>query len=339
MKIMDSTGAHTQNGLLSVVIPLYNEAKNIDPLFEAIHDAFRDYDGAWELILVDDGSTDDTLVRLQHNMKRYGNHVQIIPLQRNFGQTAAMQAGIDYARGNVIATMDGDLQNDPHDIPRLADIMLKKDLDLVVGWRQDRQDNLFVRKIPSWIANALISSVTGVHLHDYGCSLKVYRASMIKKIRLYGEMHRFIPAWSAMATSPKRIAEEVVNHQSRQHGKTKYGLSRTFRVVFDLVSVYFFMRYRSRPGHFFSQIALVFGSLSTLILGYLAILKFVYGQDIGSRPLLLIGVFLFIATIQLIITGVITEMLSRTYYEATNKKSYLIREESLRQDPHSNNTV
>ena len=140
-----------------------------------------------------------------------------------------MQAGIDYARGNVIATMDGDMQNDPHDIPRLADMMLEKDLDLLVGWRHNRKDNLFIRKIPSWIANALISSVTGVHLHDYGCSLKVYRASMIKKIRLYGEMHRFIPAWAAMATSPDRIAEEVVNHRSRQHGKTKYGLSRTFR--------------------------------------------------------------------------------------------------------------
>ncbi|MFC1528937.1 glycosyltransferase family 2 protein, partial [Candidatus Latescibacterota bacterium] len=306
--------------------PLYNEVDNVELLIQKIQSALTDYPASWELILVDDGSTDGTLDNLEKSREKYGAHVRIVALQRNFGQTAAMQAGIDAARGDIIATLDGDLQNDPEDIPRLIKRLFDDDLDLLVGWRRDRKDRLLLRKIPSWIANFLIGRVTGVKVHDYGCSLKIYRSSIIKRVRLYGEMHRFIPAWAAIATSPSRIAEEVVTHHPRHFGKTKYGLSRSFRVIIDLLSVYFFMRYRARPGHFFGSIGLVFGLIGSLILGYLAIVKFGFGEDIGTRPLLLVGVVFVIASIQFITTGITTELMSRIYFESSDVKPYMIRE-------------
>ncbi|MBT4484838.1 MAG: glycosyltransferase family 2 protein [Candidatus Latescibacteria bacterium] len=314
------------NNRLSVVVPLYNEVDNVEPLIQSIQSALSDYPAHWELILVDDGSIDGTLENLEKARAEYGTHVQIVALQRNFGQTAAMQAGIDAANGDIIATLDGDLQNDPEDIPRLIKKLFDDDLDLLVGWRRDRKDKLLLRKIPSWIANFLIGRVTGVKLHDYGCSLKIYRSYIIKRVRLYGEMHRFIPAWAAIATSPSRIKEEVVSHHPRRSGKTKYGLSRSFRVVIDLLSVYFFMRYRARPGHFFGSIGLIFGLVGSLILGYLAIVKFGFGEDIGTRPLLLVGVVFIIASIQFITTGITTELMSRTYFESSDVKPYMIRE-------------
>jgi len=308
---------------LSVVVPLYNEAENVEPLLERVHLALAPYPWPWELILVDDGSSDDTALELARCAGSYGPHVRVVELVRNFRQTAAMQAGLDAARGTVIVTLDGDLQNDPIDIPRLVSRLLSEDLDLVAGWRKDRQDGLLLRKLPSGIANRLIARMTGVHLHDYGCSLKVFRASAIKNVRLYGEMHRFIPAWLATITRPGRIAEEVVSHHARVFGKSKYGLSRTFRVILDLIFVYFFMRYRTRPGHFFGGIGIGLGAIGGLILCYLAGLKLFFHESIGTRPMLFLGFFLVIAGLQMITSGVIAELLARIYHESGTSRAYL----------------
>jgi glycosyltransferase involved in cell wall biosynthesis len=252
-----------------VVVPLYNEEDNVDPLLERIHLALGPYPYPWEVVIVDDGSSDNTVPNLEKAALRYGPHVRIVALMRNFKQTAAMQAGLDAARGDVIVTMDGDLQNDPIDIPRMVGRLLREDLDLVAGWRKNRKDGMILRKIPSKIANRLIARITGVHLQDYGCSLKAFRASAIKNVRLYGEMHRFIPAWLATVTTPRKIAQEEVTHHARMFGESKYGISRTFRVILDLIFVYFFMRFRTRPGHFFGGIGLALGALGILILTYL----------------------------------------------------------------------
>lgn len=313
---------------LSLVVPLYNERENIVPLLAGIHEALVDYPHPWELIVVDDGSSDGTAEQLTAEADRHGDHVRVLTLQRNFGQTAAMQAGIDVARGDVIATLDGDLQNDPGDIPRLVAQLLAGNLDLVVGWRQDRQDNVWLRTIPSRIANRLIGNITGVRLHDYGCSLKVYRASVIKEVRLYGEMHRFIPAWVSVRTAPQRIREAVVNHRARLHGESKYGLSRTFRVLVDLLSVYFFLRFLSRPGHFFGRIGLVSGGLGVLVLGYLFVQKLLLGADIGTRPLLLVGVLLVLMAVQFLTTGVLSELITRIYFASSASRPYAIRTDS-----------
>ncbi|MEO0423846.1 MAG: glycosyltransferase family 2 protein [Pseudomonadota bacterium] len=310
---------------LSIVIPMYNEQDNVAPMMADVHRALAAYPAPWELVVVDDGSTDQTRQRLQGEAARYGEHVRVRVLRRNFGQTAAMQAGIDAARGEVIATLDGDLQNDPQDIPRMVDQFLRRDLDLLCGWRADRQDTWLMRKLPSRIANWLIGRVTGVRITDYGCSLKVYRAEVIKGVRLYGEMHRFIPVWVASATSPLRIDQTPVNHRPRVHGVSKYGLSRTFRVVLDLLVVFFFLRYHAKPGHFFGGIGLSFGALGSLVLAYLGVVKFVLGEDIGSRPLLFVGILLVIASLQFLTTGILGELLSRTYYESTAAAAYRVR--------------
>lgn len=309
---------------LSIVVPLYNEVLNIPPLIKKVEDALASYGDEWELILINDGSTDNTRKTLDNSVSTHGPHIRPIHFQRNFGQTAAMQAGIDAARGDVVVTMDGDLQNDPIDIPRLVNKMFDEDLDMVAGWRKDRKDKLLLRKIPSGIANMLIGKITGITLHDYGCSLKVYRAHIIKEVKLYGEMHRFIPAWVAMQTSPDRIKEAVVTHHARQFGVSKYGISRTFRVILDLMSVYFFMRYNARPGHFFGKIGLYVGSAGLLILAYLASLKIFLGEDIGSRPLLMLGVLLTVMSVQFLSTGILSELIIRTYYESGDKRSYKV---------------
>ncbi len=309
---------------LSIVIPMFNEQDSVVPMVARVHESLADYRHPWELVLVDDGSIDDTALRLREAMQQYGKHVRAVLLQRNFGQTAAMQAGIDVARGDVIATLDGDLQNDPSDIPRMVKRLLEEDLDLVSGWRKNRKDH-WLRKIPSRIANRLIRKITQVGLHDYGCSLKIFRADVIKHVRLYGEMHRFIPAWIATRTTPRRIKEEVVRHHARQYGTSKYGISRTFRVVLDLLSVYFFMRYRSKPGHFFGKIGIVFGALGAAGLAYLGFVKLILHEDIGGRPLLLISILFVMLAVQMITTGVMSELISRTYYESGNIKSYTIR--------------
>ncbi len=310
---------------LSVVVPMYNEADNVEPLVKRVHEALSDYPHPWELVLVDDGSADGTPAELARAARHYGPHVRVISLMRNFKQTAAMQAGVDAARGDVIVTMDGDLQNDPIDIPRLVTRLLTEDLDLVAGWRKNRKDAMVMRKIPSRIANRLIARITGVKLNDYGCSLKAFRADVIKNVRLYGEMHRFIPAWLATITTPRRIAEEVVSHHARQFGQSKYGISRTFRVILDLISVFFFMRYRARPGHFFGGIGLGLGMIGMLILAWLAGLKLFTGAAIGGRPLLLLGFFCVIGAFQFISTGVLAETLARIYFESGAASQYRVR--------------
>jgi glycosyltransferase involved in cell wall biosynthesis len=313
---------------ISVVIPFYNEGANVDRLVQELQEAMSSSPWPWQAVLVDDGSDDDTLPHLEATRARYGDHLTVVSLQRNFGQTAATQAGIDTASGDLIVTLDGDGQNDPEDILPLARRLVKEELDLVVGWRKQRRDRLLFRRIPSILANRLIGQVTGVRIHDYGCSLKVYRASVLRGVRLYGEMHRFIPAWFAASTSPKRIAEDVVNHRPRVAGKSKYGISRTFRVLLDLLSVHFFMRYWTRPGHFFGSIGLGFGAVGGLILMYLGWVKFWLGEDIGTRPLLLVGVVLVIASLQFITTGVVAELLTRTYFESSRVKPYVVRSAS-----------
>jgi len=310
---------------LSVVIPFFNEGENMDRLVEELHAAMETSPWPWQAVLVDDGSADDTLARMEAARKRWGTHITVVALQRNFGQTAATQAGIDAASGDLTATMDGDGQNDPGDIVPLARRLVADGLDLVVGWRKSRKDGFLLRRFPSILANRLIGQVTGVRLHDYGCSLKVYRSEVLKSVRLYGEMHRFIPAWLAASTSPRRIGEGVVNHRPRVAGKSKYGIGRTFRVLLDLLSVHFFMRYWTRPGHFFGSIGLAFGAVGGGILAYLTWVKFGMGQDIGTRPLLLVGIVMIIASLQFITTGVVAELLTRTYFESSRVKPYVVR--------------
>lgn len=312
---------------LTVVIPMYNEVENVLPLFEALETSLADYEGVWKAILVNDGSIDGTSAALNNAVEKYGTRYRHIELQRNFGQTAAMQAGIDAADTDLIATMDGDLQNDPADIPRLVRELLTRDLDLLQGWRKNRQDRLVSRKVPSRFANKLIQRVSGVKLDDYGCSLKVYRSDVVKQIRLYGEMHRFIPIWMATVCPPQRIGQTVVNHRARMAGESKYGISRTFRVLIDLLSVVFFLKFRARPGHFFGSIGLWVGAIGVLLLSYLAGVKYILGHDIGNRPLLLMASLLIIASLQFLTTGVLSEILSRIFFQTTNVQSYKIRKQ------------
>ncbi len=313
---------------LSIVVPLYQEQDNVEPLIQRIHQAMHTYSGDWELVCVDDGSPDNTVSALKKQRQQHGQHLQIIELQRNFGQTAAMQAGIDASRGELIVTMDGDLQNDPKDIPRLIDELLERDLDLLQGWRQQRQDAAISRKLPSKIANRLIAKVTGVKLHDYGCSLKVYRGDVLRQVRLFGEMHRFIPIWVAGVTAPHRIGETPVSHHARQFGESKYGISRTIRVLIDLISAFFFLRYRARPGHFFGSIGLFAGSIGAGMLTWLLGIKFILGEDIGHRPMLMMAILLVLAALQLITTGVLAEMLSRIFFQASEGRNFSIRRQT-----------
>ncbi|MDP3856574.1 MAG: glycosyltransferase family 2 protein [Stagnimonas sp.] len=308
---------------LSVVIPMYKEQDNVAPMLKGVHDGLAAYPGEWELIVVDDGSIDETGPRLMKAAAEYGPHVRVIRFARNHGQTAAMQAGIDAARGEIIATLDGDLQNDPGDIPMMIEELLKRDLDLLAGKRANRQDAMVSRKLPSKIANRLIAKVTGVNLTDYGCSLKIYRAEVIQKVRLYGEMHRFIPVWAAMVTSPHRIAEVPVRHYARQFGASKYGISRTFRVILDLLTVFFFMRFQARPGHFFGNIGLALGTVGGALMSWLLVVKFVLGENIGGRPLLLVSILLLVFSMQFITTGVVAEMLARIFYQNQPRVAFL----------------
>lgn len=311
---------------VSVVVPLYNEEENVAPLVEAVSDAMSGTGWPWELILVDDGSRDATVERANQERRTRGAHISVLPLRRNFGQTAAMQAGLDAARGTVCVTLDGDLQNDPSDIPAMVTKLQADDLDLVVGWRKDRQDGLWLRLIPSRIANKLIRRVTGVRVHDYGCSLKVYRTELVRQMRLYGEMHRFIPAWAAMVTAPDRIGETVVRHHPRRAGESNYGLGRASRVMLDLLVVHFFLRYRAMPGHFFGAIGLVTMFVGVVALGYLAVVKFFMGEDIGGRPLLMVGILCVIGAVQFITTGVVTELLARAWLGSPGVNSYVVHD-------------
>ena len=311
---------------ISVISPVFNEKDNLKTFVESVTKVMNSMNTSWELIIIDDGS-DDGSSELVKEIAQQDN-VRSILLSKNYGQTTAIQAGFDNAVGEYLVTLDSDLQNDPKDIPALLEKLITEELDLVVGWRKDRKDNYFFRNLPSIMANKLIGSITGVRLHDYGCSLKVYRSEVLREVRLYGEMHRFIPAWMATKIPASKISELVVNHHPRIAGKSKYGISRTFRVFVDLISVYFFMRFFSRPGHFFGLIGLLLSSLGSIILIYLVTLKFIYGLDIGDRPLLIAGTLLVVVGVQLISLGVIGEILSRTYFASSKEKSYFIRWDS-----------
>jgi glycosyltransferase involved in cell wall biosynthesis len=311
---------------ISVIAPVFNEKDNLLSFSNSVTTTMDKLGREWELLIIDDGSTDGSSDIIKHLSKH--PRIRSLLLSKNFGQTTAIQAGFDSAHGKFLVTLDSDLQNDPSDIPALLEKLIEEDLDLVVGWRKNRKDNYFLRNLPSMIANRLIANITGVKLHDYGCSLKVYRADVLKEVRLYGEMHRFIPAWMATKIPPSKISEMEVTHHPRTAGVSKYGISRTFRVFIDLISVYFFMRFFSRPGHFFGLIGLVLSAIGSAILIYLIALKFIYGFDIGDRPLLIAGTLLVVVGIQLISLGVIGEILSRTYFASSNEKSYFVRWDS-----------
>ena len=311
---------------ISVIAPVFNEKDNLLSFSNSVTTIMDKLGKEWELLIIDDGSTDGSSEIIKHLSKH--PRIRSLLLSKNFGQTTAIQAGFDSAHGKFLVTLDSDLQNDPKDIPALLEKLINEDLDLVVGWRKNRKDNYFLRNLPSMIANRLIANITGVKLHDYGCSLKVYRADVLKEVRLYGEMHRFIPAWMATKIPPSKISEMEVTHHPRTAGVSKYGISRTFRVFIDLISVYFFMRFFSRPGHFFGLIGLVLSAIGSAILIYLIALKFIYGFDIGDRPLLIAGTLLVVVGIQLISLGVIGEILSRTYFASSDEKSYFVRWDS-----------
>lgn len=305
---------------ISVVIPVYNEEENIRPLHESLKGVMEALGREYEIIFVDDGSSDGTLPLLEE-IQAADRTVTVLSMRRNFGQTASFAAGFDFSRGDFIITMDGDLQNDPSDIPVLLEAI--KDCDLVSGWRKKRKDPFLTRRLPSITANWLISKVTGVKLHDYGCSLKAYRRDVVKNLRLYGEMHRFIPAvasWYGV-----RVKEVAVGHRPRMRGKSKYGITRTVRVLLDLVTVKFLQSFSTRPIQFFGSIGLISGLLGFLISLYLTAEKLFLGRDIGGRPLLLLGILLIIIGFQLIGMGLLGEMLVRTYHESQRKPTYVLK--------------
>jgi glycosyltransferase involved in cell wall biosynthesis len=305
---------------LSIVIPLFNEEENVKELHEKLKKTLDSLDKEYEILFIDDGSTDKTLSILEE-IQAHDKRLLVLSLRRNFGQTAAFAAGFDFARGDVIFTMDGDLQNDPADIPKLLELM--KDNDLVSGWRKKRKDPFLTRRLPSKIANWLISNVTGVKLHDYGCSLKAYRRDVIKNLKLYGEMHRFIPAvasWYGV-----RIAEVETVHYPRLKGRSKYGISRTIKVVLDLITVKFLQSFSTKPIQFFGPVGMISGMLGFLVSVYLTIDKIFFGHDIGGRPLLLFGALLIIVGIQLIGMGLLGEMIVRVYHESQRKPIYVIK--------------
>jgi glycosyltransferase involved in cell wall biosynthesis len=307
---------------LSIVIPVRNESPNIKPLYDELTQTLGQYGRSYELLIVDDGSTDDTFEQLAALQAR-DSRLRVIRFRRNFGQTAAFAAGFAHARGRLVVTSDGDLQNDPRDIPAMV-ALIEQGNDIVCGWRKDRKDTFVNRRLPSMLANKLISWATGVDLHDYGCSLKVFRAEVVKPLRLYGEMHRFLPAIASQYGV--QIAEMVVNHRPRRAGVTKYGLGRTIRVILDLATVKFLLSYSTRPLQIFGLIGLLAGGFGALITGYLGYVRLFAHQSIAERPLLLLGVMLVFIGVQLVTFGLLAEVMARTYYESQDKATYVIRE-------------
>lgn len=302
---------------LSIVVCVFNEEKNIAPLFFKIHSALSGYN--YELIFVDDGSTDNTI---QEIIKLNEKNIVLIELSKNYGQSTALSAGIDYATGELICTLDGDLQNDPEDIPMMIRILQEKGVDVVAGIRDHRKDGLVLRKIPSKIANAFIRIITGVNMKDYGCTLKIFRKEIAKSLGLYGELHRFIPILAMLQGA--RIAQVKVKHHARMFGKSKYGINRTFKVMADLILMVFFQKYLSRPMHLFGTIGLVIFFAGMALNAYLIFQK-ILGYSIWGKPILLLAIMLTLGGIQLITTGILAEILMRTYYESQKKKTYQVR--------------
>ncbi|NWG87381.1 MAG: glycosyltransferase family 2 protein [Hydrogenophilaceae bacterium] len=315
----------TQTALdVSIVIPVYNEYDNLPDLVEQVEKAMAPAGVKWELICVDDGSRDGSDRKLAE-LAETRPWLKPLYLNRNYGQSTAMQAGFDAAQGNVLITLDGDLQNDPADIPRLLkELEAHPEIDVLSGWRKDRQDRTLSRKIPSRIANALISKVTGVKLHDYGCSLKLYRREALANVKIYGELHRFIPALAAQFGA--RVMELPVNHRARTRGVSKYGIDRTIRVLLDLLWVKFLLRFLHRPMHAFGTVGAVMLVPGLLALSYLVGLKLFTGADIGQRPLLLLGAMFTLMGAQFIGMGLLGEMLTRIYHEPAGQKQYILRD-------------
>ncbi len=304
---------------LSVVVSVYNEEDNVIPLCEKEYEALEGID--YELILVDDGSTDKTV----ENVRKVANsRTKLLIFNRNYGQSTAMSAGIDEAQGDYIVTMDGDLQNDPSDIPAMMAKLEESGMDVVAGVRANRKDGFVLRKFPSKIANWIIRRTTDVRLSDYGCSLRIYKKDIAKNLGLYGELHRFIPVLAKLQGA--EMTEVNVKHHARQHGESKYGINRTFRVMADLILMIFFQKYSRRPMHLFGGWGIITFMIGFLIDLYLVIYKFATGEDIWGRPLLLLGSILILAGIQFITVGIIAEIMMRTYFESQNKKTYRLKE-------------
>jgi glycosyltransferase involved in cell wall biosynthesis len=307
---------------LSIVIPVYNEEENVPLLYRELKEVLEELPYDYEIIFVNDGSRDRTGEVLEEIAQK-DKKVKVIEFARNYGQTSAMMAGMDFASGDIIITMDGDLQNDPKDIPRLLE-KIKEGYNVVSGWRKKRKDAAISRKLPSKIANWLIGKITGVRIHDYGCTLKAYRSDVIKRVRLYGELHRFIPALASTVTRVDKIIEIPVNHRPRRFGKSKYGISRTFKVLSDLFFIWFLKKFMQKPIHFFGILGLILFTVGFIPFLYLVGLKLT-GHSIGGRPLLTISVLFILSGLQMFTTGIISEILMRIYYESQDKTPYVIR--------------
>jgi glycosyltransferase involved in cell wall biosynthesis len=307
---------------LSIVIPVRNEAPALRELHRELTETLTRFGRSYEILAIEDGST-DTSFGILAELQTMDPRLRVIRFRRNFGQTAAFAAGFDHARGQLIVTSDADGQNDPRDIPKMVELV-ERGHDIVCGWRKDRKDAFLSRRLPSMIANSLISVVTGVHLHDYGCSLKVFRAGVVKSMRIYGEMHRFLPAIAS--EQGVSIAEVVVNHRPRQHGRSNYGIGRTIRVTLDLLTLKFLLSYSTRPLQIFGLIGFALGLLGTLISGWLAYERLRGAESLSNRPLLLLGILLISTGFQLVTLGLLAELQARTYRESTNKPTYAIRE-------------
>lgn len=307
---------------LSLITPVYDEEENIPLLFESVYKVMSELGHSWEIVLVDDGSRDNSLAVLQEFAQKDPEHVRVVSFRRNFGQTAAIAAGIDYAKGDIIVLLDADLQNDPVDIPAML-AKLDEGYDLVSGWRKYRKDNALTRNLPSNIANWIISRVTGVHLHDYGCTLKAYRRPVLEGFRLYGEMHRFIPVFADSVGA--KIAEMPVHHHARKFGKAKYGLERTVKVILDLFTVKFLVSYSSKPIYLFGGTGGSLMVVSAFIMMYLLIRRLFFFVSVTGSPLFQTSVMFFILGFQSMLMGLIAELLVRTYHESQRKPTYTIR--------------
>ncbi|MBL8101537.1 MAG: glycosyltransferase family 2 protein [Anaerolineales bacterium] len=307
---------------LSIVIPVYNEQENLPLLFDALYPVMRPMQKSWEVILVDDGSHDKSLSVLKEYAEKDPEHIRVVSFRRNFGQTAAIAAGLDYSRGEIIVLLDADMQNDPADIPMML-AKLDEGYDLVSGWRKNRKDNAVTRNFPSMLANSLISRVTGVHLHDYGCTLKAYRRDVLVGFRLYGEMHRFIPVYASSVGA--NITEVPVRHHPRKFGKTKYGLERTAKVILDLFTVKFLVAYSSKPIYLFGGTGGLLMIISFVIMLYLFIRRLFFFISVTGSPLFQTSVMFFILGFQSMLMGLIAEQLVRTYHESQRKPTYTVR--------------
>jgi glycosyltransferase involved in cell wall biosynthesis len=319
---------------ISVVVPLYDEVENVADLHRELTGALESMGRPYEILLVDDGSRDGTLERLVE-LEARDRRVRVLRLRRNFGQTAAFSAGFDHAKGSIVVTSDGDLQNDPADIPALV-ARLEQGYDMVCGWRRERRDPVS-RRIPSWFANKIISWSTGVHLHDYGCSLKAIRYEVVKGLRLYGEMHRFIPAvasWMGVT-----LTEMPVHHRARSRGRSKYGFGRILRVLLDLFTVKFLLAYGTRPAHLFGGLGLLLGGTGVGVLAYLTYIKFFQDEAIWGRPLLLLGMLLFLTGLILVCVGLLAELLVRIYHESQGKATYVVKEIQRPDEPPGEKVV